>query len=260
MLITISSFSSASAFCPTLIQKMPNQKDVFTTKPHTRTRRVVDLSSYAPNPQEYEFSIEAVEFYSEFEDYVQFDDEFPLQDRLLAEEGDNAAHRILQRQRKSRHERADRRARASARLAGRSMRSSPDALRLVAGAMSDFATSLGVGLLNAATPLTLDPIAADSIRVAVYSAFNNATTDALESTQPCSTATGNCKQLSNFILRNAVAPAILHRLAGIIADNLIVDAELAEKAVVNDFTMLSSESYEAATHAAHLMAVAFDFH
>lgn len=133
------------------------------------------------------------------------------------------------------------------------MRSSPDALRLLAGAMSDFATSLGVGLIHAATPFTLDPIAADNIRVALYSAFNNATTDALESTQPCSTdTTGNCKQLSNFILRNAVAPAILHRLAGIIADNLIVDAELAEKAVVNDFTVLSSESYET--------AVAFDLH
>jgi len=258
MLITISSFSSASAFCPTLIQKMPNQKDVFTTKPHTRTRRVVDLSSYAPNPQEYEFSIEAVEFYSEFEDYVQFDDEFPLQDRLLAEEGDNAAHRMLQRQRKSRHERADRRARASARLAGRSMRSSPDALRLVAGAMSDFVTLLGFGLLNAATPLTLDSTSVDNIRFAVYSAFNNATTDALGRAQPWSNAV-NRQELTIFVLRNAVAPAILHRVASIVADNAITDAKLAEQVLFEDITIIYLESHNILAHIANLVATTYNF-
>ena len=264
MLIASSTLSRGSAFRPTLhrsAKNIPNHKDFIATEPTPPGVRRVNLSSYAPSPQDTDLYFDAAEFYSEFDDYyMQFDDDddFML-DKYSLEVG-SAARRMLQLQGKSRHERAERRARLSARLARRNVRSSPDALRLVAGAMSDFATSLGVGLLNAATPLTLDPIAADSIRVAVYSAFNNATTDALESTQPCSTATGNCKQLSNFILRNAVAPAILHRLAGIIADNLIVDAELAEKAVVNDFTMLSSESYEAATHAAHLMAVAFDFH
>lgn len=264
MLIASSTLSRGSAFRPTLhrpAKNLPNNhKDFFATEPTPPGVRRVDLSSYAPGPQDTDLYFDVAEFYSEFDDYIQFDndDDFMLDKFSL--EGGSAARRMLQLQRKSRHERAKRRAQASALLARQNMRSSPDALRLLAGAMSDFATSLGVGLLNAAIPLTLDPIAADSIRVAVYSAFNNATIDALESTQPCSTATGNCKQLSNFILRNAVAPAILHRLAGIISDNLIVDAELAEKAVVNDFTVLSSESYEASTHAAHLMAVAFDLH
>ena len=259
MLIASSAISRGSAFRPTshrLTNKIPrNQKDVFAVESLPAGTRRVNLASYVPS----KYDSDAL-FNKEWLQYDDDDDlKFPMYETFPLE-GGSAARRMLQLQGKSRHERAERRARLSARLARRNVRSSPDALRLVAGAMSDFATSLGVGLLNAATPLTLDPIAADSIRVAVYSAFNNATTDALESTQPCSTATGNCKQLSNFILRNAVAPAILHRLAGIIADNLIVDAELAEKAVVNDFTMLSSGSYEAATHAAHLMAVAFDFH
>jgi len=255
MLIASSAFSRGSAFRPTLHRfpnKLPNQKDVFKLESPPAGARRVDLASYAPSPHDSE------NFFKK--DWAQFDnDYFPVHETFPLE-GDGATLRMLQRQRNSRHERAERRARASVRLAGRNMRSSPDVLRLVASAMSDFATSLGVGLLNAATPLSLDPIAADSIRVAIYSAFNNATTDVLENTQPYCVAESNCKHVSNLILRNAIAPAILHRMVGVIVDNLISDAELAEKSAVNDFTMLSSESYEAATHLAHLVAVAFDLH
>jgi len=121
--------------------------------------------------------------------------------------------------------------------------------------MSDFATSLGVGFFNAATPLLLDPISADSIRVAVYNAFNNATTDALGCAQPWSTAVNvNRQELTNFILRNAVVPAILHRVASIVADSVITDAKFAEKTILNDFTIIFTNIHVIWTDFAHAVA------
>jgi len=258
LIISTSTFTSASAFQPILHRstiKMPKPEDLFAMETSHTGARQVQLASYAPSPYESDFSSEAAEFYSEFDDYEQFDDEdFPVHHSFPLE-GDSAAWRMLQRQRNSRHERAERRARASARLAGRNMRSSPDALRLVAGAMSDFATSLGVGFFNAATPLLLDPISADSIRVAVYNAFNNATTDALGCAQPWSTAVNvNRQELTNFILRNAVVPAILHRVASIVADSVITDAKFAEKTILNDFTIIFTNIHVIWTDFAHAVA------
>ena len=124
--------------------------------------------------------------------------------------------------------------------------------------MSDFVTLLGFGLLNAATPLTLDSTSVDNIRFAVYSAFNNATTDALGRAQPWSNAV-NRQELTIFVLRNAVAPAILHRVASIVADNAITDAKLAEQVLFEDITIIYLESHNILAHIANLVATTYNF-
>jgi hypothetical protein len=238
---------------------MPSSSGGSTTQALTfnNNNRHVALSSFAPHPFDTDAYFDGVEFDSEFDDWVQFDDEeFSVRDAFPAED-DRVARRMLQRQSEGRRERAERRVRASARLAGRGVRSSPDTLRLVAGAASDFATSLGIGLFNAAAPLALDPTAADGFRVAVFGALNNATIGALESPQPRSSVAKR-EQLAGFVFRNALVPAVLHRVVSVVVDNLINDAEVAEDAVLSSAAGLATEGHDLMAEVVQLLA-AFPF-
>jgi hypothetical protein len=180
----------------------------------------------------------------EFNEGREFFDEFGFDDK-------NAAQNVAQNSGKLQYlrERAERCARLQTRLARREVRKSPAARGWLAASVSDFATLLSFGLLAAAAPFTLDAKAADSLRVALFGALNNATTDALEQQGNSTAATaGNPERIAMFVLRNALVPAALHRAVNMAAEVLVKDAETAEEHVAIQLQGLVAQGLSQADH------------
>jgi hypothetical protein len=141
----------------------------------------------------------------------------------------------------------ERQVNVSVRLAGRRIRRSPEARGWMAAFLSEFATLLSFGLLTMAAPQqSLDPKAVDTLRVAVISAFNNATAYIFEG--PTTKTVEGPGALVDFLLRNALVPAVLHRIVTAVAEALVEDAKNAEDNVISSAANLFSQGQEIMAH------------
>jgi hypothetical protein len=117
----------------------------------------------------------------------------------------------------------------------------------MAAFLSEFATLLSFGLLTMAAPQqSLNPKAVDTLRVAVISAFNNATAYIFEG--PTTKTVEGPGALVDFLLRNALVPAVLHRIVTAVAEALVEDAKNAEDNVISSAANLFSQGQEIMAH------------
>ena len=109
------------------------------------------------------------------------------------------------------------------------VRKSAEARSWLASTFSDFATLLGFGLFTSALPFSLDKKTSDELHVAIFGALINATTEVLEHKGKSFTASeAKPEKITNFVVRNALVPAALHRVVTIATDIIVQDAKSVE--------------------------------
>ena len=109
-------------------------------------------------------------------------------------------------------------------------RKSAEARSWLASTLSDFTTLLGFGLFASALPFSIDTKASDEMRVAIFGALSNATSEVLEQRGKSFTASeAKPERIANFVVRNALVPAALHHAVTMATDMILKDAEGAEK-------------------------------
>lgn len=116
-------------------------------------------------------------------------------------------------------------------------RKSAEARSWLASSLSDFTTLLSFGLFASALPFSIDTKASDELRVAIFGALSNATSEVLEHRGKSFTASeAKPERIANFVVRNALVPAALHHAVTMATDMILNDAKGVERHASMEFT------------------------